>query len=58
MLRGSVVLGLCQCRMVLVGVEGWRGVCHFDVQVGCVFLVEVERGKLVCGAIGLCKGVT
>ena len=41
-----------------MGVEGWRGVCHFDVQVGCVFLVEVERGKLVCGAIGLCKGVT
>ena len=34
-----------------------RGVCHYVVQVGCVFLVEVGRGKLVRIAISLCKGV-
>ena len=35
----------------------WRGLCRSAAQVGCVFLVEVGRGKLVYFAVGLCKGV-
>ncbi len=34
-----------------------RCVCHRAIQVGCVFLVEVGRGELVCSVVGLCKGV-
>ena len=49
---GCVYVGWCWWAR---GVK--RVVCHLDVHTGCVFLVEVGRGKLVCIAVGLCKGV-
>ncbi len=55
--RGSFVLGLCLCGVVLVGVGDKARCMPLCVQEDCVFLVEVGWGKLVCIAVGSYKGV-